>query len=737
MDETEKTTEIDGTVLSVVYRNEENGYTVLRLKTQEGTVTVVGTLPGVTAGEGLTLSGSWSSHPSYGDQFRAESFFHRLPTGKRAILEYLCCGAVKGVGPALAAAIVNAFGDDTLDVLTDSPERLAEVKGISPKKAREIGEGFRRRTAVRLLMEFLTENGLSPVYALKLYQVYGPEALTAVRANPYLLTHEYYGADFFEADKFAESLGFGDDSPERIEAAALFELRHNLHNGHTFLPREKLTAATAQLISLSPEAVSDAVDRLLAMGEAVRETIAGQDAIYLSQLYEAETYTADRLLAMAGSRYDAYKRTDDLIDAIERKQGIVYAEKQREAVAAAAEHGLVVLTGGPGTGKTTSLLGIISLFDRMGLETALTAPTGRAAKRMSELTGREAMTIHRLLGASGAGGTEPAFSHDESDPLEADAVIVDETSMVDILLMRALLSALKPGCRLVLTGDADQLPSVGPGNVFSDIIRSGAAPVIRLTEIFRQAEKSAIVRTAHEINGGVIPAPREGDGDFFFLRRPTKERAAETIVELASLRLPKNMGIPPEQIQVLSPTRKGECGTEKLNRLLQEAINPPSEGKRERPVGKNILREGDRVMQTRNNYDIIWKSYDGHAQGEGVFNGDVGLVLSVDTQAETVTVDFDGRLAVYSFDMLYELEPAFAMTVHKSQGSEYRAVVLAVTREAPVLMTRSVLYTAVTRARELLILVGDQEAPAEMTRNDRRARRYSGLKTRLSQGAST
>ncbi len=735
MDESERFAEIDGTVMSVVFRNEENGYTVLRLKTLEGVVTAVGVLPGVTAGEGLTLSGSWSSHPSYGEQFKAETFQRKLPTGKKAILEYLCCGAVKGVGPALAAAIVNAFGDDTLEILTDAPDRLSEIKGISPKKAREIGDEFRKRTAVRLLMEFLTENGLTPVYALKLYKCYGSDALTAVRANPYLLTHEYFGADFFEADKLAENLGFDDDSPERVEAAVIFELRHNLNNGHSFLPHDKLAAATAKLISIDEETVSEAIDMLCETGETVRESIAGQDAIYLSQVYEAETYTAKKLLEMSGQAYDVYGRASELIKTIEKRQGITYAENQREAVMAAAENGVVVITGGPGTGKTTSLLGIISLFDRMGLETVLAAPTGRAAKRMSEITGREAMTIHRLLGAGSAMGSyDLSFSRTEEAPLEADAVIVDETSMVDILLMRSLLSALRPGCRLVLTGDADQLPSVGPGNVFSDIIRSGAAPVIRLTEIFRQARQSAIVRSAHEINGGVIPSPKPEDKDFFFLRRPNKERTAETIVELASKRLPEKMGITPDQIQVLSPSRKGECGTENLNKLLQAAVNPPAEDKRERPVGKYILREGDRVMQIRNNYDIIWRTADGASRGEGIFNGDVGVLMHIDTQAETATVDFDGRLALYSFEMLYELEPAFAMTVHKSQGSEYRAVLLALSREAPMLMTRGVLYTAVTRARELLILVGDKDVPAEMTMNDRRARRYSGLKTRLSAG---
>lgn len=736
MDEAERQFDIEGTVLSVVYRNEENGYTVLRLKADDGTITVVGCLPGVIAGEGISLAGSWSSHPSYGEQFKAERFKRRLPAGRKAILDYLSCGAVRGVGPALAEAIVTAFGDDALSILTEEPERLAEVRGISLKKAREIGAEFKRRAAVRILMEFLAEYSVEPIFAVKLYKCYGDEALEAVRENPYILTNDYFGADFFKADALAQKLGFREDSAERVEAAVVFEMRHNLNNGHSFLPREKLVTATDQLIGAGYEAITEALDMLVEGGEVVRENIAGQDAMYLAGIFEAEQYVAIHILAMVSEKYDVGSRVDELISDIERKQNIVYDEKQRKAVELAALSGIMVLTGGPGTGKTTSLMGIISLYERMGLDTVLTAPTGRAAKRMSEITGRDASTIHRLLGAGYAPGSEElAFEYREGNPLSADVIIVDETSMVDILLMRSLLAAMKTGCRLVLVGDADQLPSVGPGSVFSDIIRSRKVPTVVLTEIFRQAQESAIVRNAHSINAGVPPELREGDGDFFLLKRNTKERTAQTIVELVSKRLPQNLGIDTSQIQVLSPSRRGECGTVKLNRLLQETINPKDESKQEKTVGEYLLREGDRVMQIRNNYDIIWRYSEGHQRGEGVFNGDIGTLIAIDSQRETAVVDFDGRQAVYPFDMLFELEPAYAMTVHKSQGSEYRAVVLAVSREAPLLMTREVLYTAVTRAREMLVLVGNADVPTEMTANARRARRYSGLKTRLEAGA--
>lgn len=733
MNENDKALEqIGGTVSGVVYSNGENGYTVLRLNTADGTVTAVGCIPDAAVGESLILTGSWTSHASYGQQFKARSAERKMPSDKKAIYEYLAFGAVKGIGPATAAAIVTMFGDETLSVIENSPERLSEVKGISRRKALQIGVDFKRRTGLRRLMEFFAGYGVRPELAVRLFRFYGEDSLDAVKENPYILTKELFGADFFEADAMALRLGFDGDSSERVEAALIFELIHNLNNGHTFLPASKLVPATSQLINVEEENILDALEVLTEGGNIVRETIAGCDACYLSYIYEAETRVAERIAAVSGEDGSCGGDAGRIISAVERDTGLTYDGLQKEAVKLACRNKMIVLTGGPGTGKTTTVKAILALFDRMGLETALAAPTGRAAKRLAELTGRKAATIHRLLGAGYSPETDDAsFEKNQEDPLDADAVIVDEMSMVDILLMDALLSAMKPGCRLILVGDADQLPSVGPGNVFSDIIRSGAVPVVRLTQVFRQAEQSRIVRNAHLINSGEKIDLSENKGDFFFMNRTDKGRAADTIVSLCSERLPKNMGMQPENIQVLAPSRKGETGSVELNKKLQAALNPASPEKKEKLYGQYMFRTGDRVMQIRNNYDVLWKSEDGTSAGAGIFNGDIGFITDIDFSKETVSVNFDGKVAEYVFDMLYELELAYAVTVHKSQGSEYGAVVLSVSKYAPALLTRSVLYTAITRARELLVIVGDRDVFEYMESNDKRQKRYSGLKTRL------
>lgn len=735
MDQAEGYIDITGSVTAVIYSNEENGYTVLRLResiTGEE-VSVVGCMPGAADGETLTVTGTWVTHPSYGDQFKAERAVRRLPTDRNEIFAYLSSGAVKGVGPSLAASIVSKFGSETLTIIADEPERLAEIKGISPQKARSIGADFRRQASLRLLMEFITGHGLKTSLAVKLYRVYGDFAIDSLHDNPYLITQEQFGADFYEADALALNLGYESDSPQRIEAAVLFELRHNLTNGHTFLPADKLVAATCQLIGADADIVESALRVLTENGCIIREEIAHRDACYLDSIYRAESYTAERILQMTSIPVGSARGLEKTIDDIEREMGIEYAGSQRDAIKLAAESRIMVLTGGPGTGKTTAVRGILAVFDKLKLDTELAAPTGRAAKRMSELTGRGAQTIHRLLGAGfSEDHSEVVFQHDESDPLNVDALIVDEASMIDIQLMYALLSAIKPTSRLILVGDADQLPPVGPGNAFADIIRSGAVPTIRLTEIFRQARESGIVRAAHEINAGIVPDFSIKNKDLFFMNRTSRDKTAETIVQLCAERLPKNMGIPASQIQVLAPQKKYESGTFNLNLMLQAAINPASPLKKEVDRPGFTFREGDRVMQVRNNYDMMWRSPDGSDAGTGVFNGDIGTIVMIDNVHELVTVDFDDKIADYTFENLMELEPAYAMTVHKSQGSEYRAVVLSVTKGTPMLMTRSVFYTAVTRARELLIIVGDREAAAEMVGNDRKQRRYSGLKTRLS-----
>lgn len=736
MEQVEELNLVEGTVDAVIYQNEENGYTVLRVDAgEQGGITVVGCMPNIAPGERLSVRGKWMRHASYGEQFKAEIVERRMPAGEKAIFEYLSSGAVRGVGAATARRLIEEFGADALTVLEEQPELLTKIKGITRKRALSIGENFRLQMGMRRLLEFLGKHEVPLQLAMPLYRRYGDRALEIVKGNPYLLVDEDLGVAFGVADALAIDIGIEGEDPQRIEAGLLFELSHNLMNGHTFLPRRKLLLATGQLLGIEDsEILEDGLEALIERGEVVQEEVAAETACYLSDLQEAEEYVAERMCEMARRELLPPDRLEEIIQRIEGEQGITYAPQQREAVALAAGRQVMLLTGGPGTGKTTSLRGVLALFDTLGLETALAAPTGRAAKRLGDLCGMEAATIHRLLETQFDPGTgRLVFAHDESEPLRVDAVIVDETSMVDITLMRALLSALRGDCRLVLVGDPDQLPSVGPGNLFSDLIRSGNIPMVRLTEIFRQAAESAIVMNAHGVNRGELPNLGNKSADFFFLRRKDAAKAAETIVELVSQRLPQNMGIPAEQIQVLSPTRKNIAGTSSLNCVLQEAVNPAHKEKGERRFGEVIFREGDRVMQVRNNYDLMWRERDSLTSGMGVFNGDIGQIVEVDNRNELITVDFDGRLVEYSPDMLLELEPAYAITVHKAQGSEYRAVILAVCKGAPLLLTRGVLYTAITRARELLILVGDEEALAQMTANNRQQRRYSGLRWRLSQ----
>ena len=729
---------IEGTVENVVFQNEENGYTVLSLLTDQGeVVTVVGCIPFAAAGESMTVSGVWVNHPTYGVQMTAELVERRMPQDEESIICYLASGVLKGVGPATATRLVDKFGADTLRVIEEEPEKLTTLKGITSKKAMEISAAFRSLTGLRRVMEFLSRYDLPVTLAMGLLRAYGDETLEKLKDNPYLLTDERCGVDFSAADEIALAMGFDGDSPCRTEAAVLYELNHNLSNGHVFLPRPKLLAATMELIGVDGEAVEKALDDLCERGAIVCRPIANVQGCYLRRMYEAETFVAQRLLAMVKQPFETGRSVEKIIREIEVQQGIDYAPQQRQAVALAAHEGVLVITGGPGTGKTTSTRGIVTLFERMGLEVLLLAPTGRAAKRMGELCGREAQTIHRCLGMSyneASGGV--TFRKGPQEPLEADAVIVDEMSMVDLALMQALLAAMRPGCRLVMVGDPDQLPSVGAGNVFGDLIRSGVVPSVALTEIFRQAQQSAIIRNAHAVNEGRAPDLKGNQGDFFFLCRRAPDRLVQTVVELCKTRLPENMGIPADQIQVLTPTRRGETGTVAVNRALQAALNPPARGKRQKNWGDTVFREGDRVMQTKNNYDVIWEKDDG-TTGTGIFNGDVGIIQEIDPSGELITIRFDDRTTVYTADLLGQLDIAYAVTVHKAQGSEYRAVVLLSAPAAASLMVRGVLYTALTRARELLILVGDDGIPGRMAANDRKARRYSGLRRRLKEGADT
>ncbi len=722
----------EGTVHSVIFQNAENGYTVLRLLTEEGeVVTVVGCIPCVAPGEHLTVTGTWEVHPQHGEQLKAQELERSLPEEEDEILAYLSSGICKGVGPATARSIVERFGLDTLDILETEPERLQMIRGITAKKAMEIGAMFRQHMGLRRLMEFLSRYQLPPVLAIRLRQQYGDGALEMVRRNPYLLSDDVCGVDFSVTDTMALSMGFAEDCGERLRAAVTFELTFNENNGHVFLPRDKLLSATCQLLDCGLEQVEAALDALTERHAVVIERIANVQAVYLRRLWEAESSACARLLALLDMDADQSRYAERTVAEIEREQGITYAPMQRQAVALAAKAGVMLLTGGPGTGKTTTVRGIVALFQKMGLSIVLAAPTGRAAKRMSELTGMEAQTIHRLLGTTwNETAHQVTFQKTEKEPLEAEAVIVDEMSMVDVALFSALLRALRPGTRLVLVGDADQLPSVGAGNVFSDLIRSRKIETVFLREVFRQAERSAIIRNAHRVNLGQSPELSGNQGDFFFLCRRDAQRAVSTVLELCRTRLPDNMHIPAEQIQVLTPTRKGPCGTVNLNRLLQDALNPKAPGKRELTWGERVFRVGDRIMQTRNDYDVMWEKDDGTV-GTGLFNGDVGRIADIDAGGEWLALDFDGRKALYSVEMLSEIDLAYAQTVHKAQGSEYRCVVLAAMPAAPGLMVRGVLYTALTRARELLVIVGDDAAIRSMAANDRQQKRYSGLKWRL------
>ncbi|MBR1972958.1 MAG: ATP-dependent RecD-like DNA helicase [Oscillospiraceae bacterium] len=724
---------VQGTISAVVYQNYENGYAVLRLNVGGGqSVTVVGTIPLPAVGERLMVTGKWSNHSSYGRQFEAEFLERLMPQTAMEIMGYLSSRVIKGIGPRLAARIVEHFGSETLLIMEREPERLAEVSGISREKARAIGEEFKLQVGMRQLMEFFALHHLPAELAVRTYKLYGDSTIELLYDDPYLLMDEGLEAPFGAVDRFAIELGVSADDPRRVEAGILFELSYNLTAGHSFLPEEKLIPATAQLLSVEADAVQQGVARLLEADRLVRDKLAEITVIYLPQLYEAEEYCTRILLDFAKNTFPAPRGLDKMIRSIAKESGIAYSQEQEQAIREAATSGLLLITGGPGTGKTTILNGILELLGQMQLKCLLAAPTGRAAKRLTEVTGEDASTIHRLLEAGIDQNTgKMFFARDEDTPLKCDAVIVDEMSMVDVELLHSLLQAVPHGKRLILVGDPDQLPPVGPGFPFSDMLRSNQLPTVRLTEIFRQAQESLIVMNAHRVNRGEMPELRNVKSDFFFMRRQNEEGVASLIRDLCTTRLPKNMGIPPEQIQVLSPTRKGGVGTMSLNKMLQAALNPASPDKKERQFGEYIFREGDRVMQIRNNYDILWKRTDGSEVGAGIFNGDVGTIQSIDPGTETLTIRFDDREADYDFTQLNELEPAYAMTVHKSQGSEYRAVILTAWNGSPYLLSRSILYTAITRARELLIIVGREETVGVMVENAKKNRRYTGLKLRL------
>lgn len=725
---------ISGTIGAVVYENYDNGYSILRVDIAGGeTITVVGTIPMPVVGEWLEVTGKWGNHPNYGRQFEAEFLNRMMPSNTKEILNYLSGGALKGVGPALAKRIVHKFGERTLQILDTEPARLAEVKGISEKMAQEIGEEYHRKAGMRQLMEFFTSNGFPAELAVRTYKLFGDAAMDYIYEDPYLLMDDAIGASFEKVDAFAVEQGFPADDHRRVGAGILYELAFNLQEGHSFLMERKLIAATAQLLNLDADVIPAGIHQLEEGERLVCQEVQGDRAVYLPALYEAEVFCSNRLKLLGDHHFPIVDDLPDYLKIAQREGSVQFSAQQMMALEAAAEEGVLLITGGPGTGKTTVLRGILSLYDQMGVRYALTAPTGRAAKRLTEVTGHEASTIHRLLEA----GIDPAsgktvFTKNESSPLKAGAVIVDEMSMVDILLLHNLLKAIPQGKRLILVGDPDQLPPVGPGSPLRDILRSGRLTTVSLTEIFRQAQQSRIVMNAYSVNQGRLPdLQNRRDSDFFFMARNSEEEIDKTILELCAARLPKNMGIPADQIQVLTPTRKGPTGTGSLNLLLQRSLNPQSPLKKEHKRGETTYRVGDRVMQIRNNYDILWKSRDGSQVGAGVFNGDVGIIEDIRPDLECIVVAFDDRLVEYDYSQLGELELAYAMTVHKSQGSEYRAIILAAGSASPYLLYRKVLYTAITRAKDIFIIVGYAKTVETMTLNDKHSNRYTGLKLRL------
>lgn len=719
---------VNGTVSAIVYQNEENGYTVCEIETPEGEeITVTGSMPYLSEGDSISVSGVWTVHSVYGRQFKAEFYEHSLPAGEADILRYLSAGHVKGIGPKTASRIVERFGVDTFDVIAAHPDWLSEIPGISPKKAAQISESFSEGAGVRAVMMFCRDY-FPPATAARIYKRWGNGAVERLRENPYLLCSEMDGIGFKGVDKLAMSVGVAADAPERLDAGIAYALSVEAQkNGHTCLPEPELTRLAASLLAASDESVAPRIAAMLADGRL--KSVAGEGArlVFLPQYYRAESYIAQKLCKL--HRVCPRLEPGDaqrLIWQMEAENGIEYAEMQRRAILGALEGGVMLLTGGPGTGKTTVIRALISIFESLGLDCALAAPTGRAAKRMSEATSREAKTVHRLLEMGFAGEEDAAFARDESNCLDEDVVILDECSMMDVLLMESLLRAMKNGSRLILIGDAHQLPSVGAGNVLGDLIACGVFPTFCLTEIFRQSSASLIVTNSHAINEGRFPDIARKDGDFFFLARESAESIAATVADLCRNRLPRSYGADiVNQIQVITPSHNGAAGTTELNRLLQASLNPPSLEKRERKCRDLVFREGDRVMQIRNDYSLAWVK--NGKDGLGVFNGDIGIITEIDPDAELLTVNFDDRETSYEFSMLDELEHAYAVTVHKSQGSEYPVVILPVFDCAPLLRTRNLLYTAVTRAARMAILVGRRDILAQMVENDRHAMRTTAL----------
>ena len=725
-----------GYVEHIIYRNTDNGYTVLNLVSGEEETTCVGIFAAITEGENIEATGDYTDHPTYGTQFKVVSFEEKAPEDEEAIERYLGSGAIKGIGLAMAARIVRRFKEDTFRIIEEEPERLAEIKGISERKAMEIASQVNEKRDLRQAMIFLQQFGITMNLAVKIYNRYGQEVYGILKENPYRLADDIEGVGFRTADDIAAKAGIRTDSDFRVRSGILYTLLQASGEGHTYLPKEELTAKTVELLGVDAAVIEKnymdlAMERKIIMKQTLERT-----EIYASSFYYMEANTAT-MLRQLNSSYDvADAEIEHRIHKIEKQTGMQLDEHQVGAVKEAVRNGLLVITGGPGTGKTTTINTIIRYFEMEGMDIFLAAPTGRAAKRMSETTGFQARTIHRMLELNGGVEGSAGFERNESNPLETDVVIIDEMSMVDITLMNSLLKAVAAGTRLILVGDINQLPSVGPGSVLKDIIESGACNVVMLTKIFRQASTSDIIVNAHKINRGEEVSLDNKSMDFFFLKRYEADIIINVVLQLVKQKLPKFVDATPYDIQVLTPMRKGLLGVERLNGILQQYLNPPDRSKREKEHGDMIFREGDKVMQTKNNYQLEWEISTKFGltvdKGMGIFNGDMGIIKEINDFAETMTVEFDeGRKVEYSFKLLDELELAYVITIHKSQGSEYPAVVIPLLSGPSMLMNRNLLYTAVTRARKCVTLVGNEKTFFQMIHNISQQKRYSGLCERL------
>ncbi|MBQ2280427.1 MAG: ATP-dependent RecD-like DNA helicase [Ruminococcus sp.] len=720
--------QIVGSVERIVYRNEDNGYTVLEIDVDGEEFTAVGVMPQITAGDRARMLGSFTEHKSYGLQFSAQTCEVERPTGAADILRYLASGAVKGVGPTTARRLVDAFGENTLEVMENEPERVAMLRGISSDKAADFSIQLKSNEGIRKLVLFLGEYDISNAAAIRIFKALGPMAVRMIKENPYILCDGDFGISFESADKIAVRENLGGDAEIRVNAGILYILRRNEGNGHTCLPRDVLTDTAARFLGVEVQSVEESMERLIFDRSLVSESFEGREFIFRQSMHLTELYISSRLKLLKGFPAESLRGIDNAIELSEKADGIVYDDLQKCAIKMALSEGFLVLTGGPGTGKTTTLNAIIKILQRNGQRVFLAAPTGRAAQRMTELTGNEAKTLHRLLEVAWDREDKPVFGKNEKNLLKCEALIIDEMSMVDVNIFESVLRALPVGCRLILVGDSDQLPSVGAGNVLGDLVDSGVLPVVSLNKIFRQAQQSLIVTNAHRIVGGSMPILNSADKDFFFMPRANKNDVTNTILELCTTRLPKAYGYSPiDSIQVICPSKKGELGTAELNLKLQEALNPKANSKDEATVGGKTFRVGDKVMQTKNNYDIRWERDDGET-GEGVFNGDIGVILSIDRKNKLFRIRFFDKIAALSYENASELEFAYAVTVHKSQGNEFDCVIIPVFPGPSRLYYRNLLYTAVTRAKERLILVGNPYTVEMMVNNNRQTKRYSGLR---------